>query len=74
MKISESRYKANKKYDAKTYDQIKINARKDSRLNDLIDLAAAKTRKSKAQYIVDAIQAQLAKDGVKIDDLPPISE
>lgn len=70
MGASESRLKANKKYMNKAYIEIKFRARRETRLNDLIEFAAQQTNKSKAQYMLDAIQAQLNKDGIIIDMLP----
>lgn len=70
MGTSESRLKANKKYMNKAYSEIKFRARRETRLNDLIELAAQQTKKSKAQYMLDAIQSQLANDGITIDMLP----
>lgn len=70
MGTSESRLKANKKYMNKAYSEIKFRARREIRLNDLIELAAQQTKKSKAQYMLDAILAQLDNDGISIDMLP----
>lgn len=72
MPVSDAKKRANAKYDAKTYDQIKFRTRKEERLNDMIDLAAKKLGTSKADYIVTAVKNRLESDGIKIEDLPPI--
>ena len=71
-KNSDARIKANNRYNAKTYDQLRCNYRKDERLNDLVDFAAKKLGTSKADYIVTAVKNRLESDGIHLEDLPPI--
>lgn len=58
------------KYNADKYDQIKVFAPKEYKLQGLIELACNQKNTSKAKYIIAAIQAQLAKDGITLDMLP----
>ena len=71
MPISEKKKITNLRWAKKAYEQIKISSRRELRLNELIDFAAAKTSVSKAQYIASAICERLERDKVSIDDLPP---
>lgn len=72
MPVSDAKKRANAKYNAKTYDQLRCNYRKDERLNDLVDLAAKKLGTSKADYITTAIKSRLKADGIHLEDLPQI--
>ena len=60
------------KYNAKAYNQIKINAKKSDRLPELIEIASGKTNVSKQSYMIQAIKDKLAKDGITLDMLPPM--
>lgn len=69
---TKARIKANNKYNAKAYEIITFRAKKSLQLNKLLDVAAQKTGKSKAQYIYDAIIKQLSYDNITIEDLDQI--
>lgn len=71
-KNSEARINANNRYRYKAYDTLQVAVRKEKRINDLLDFATKKTGKSKAQYVVDAIDTQLERDGISIDMLPAV--
>ena len=71
-KNTDARIKANNRYNAKTYDQLRCNYRKEERLNELVELAAEKHNISKAEYMLTAIRFKLESDGVTIDQLHPI--
>lgn len=70
MTASKARIEANARYNAKTYEQIKIQIRKELRMQELLEIACTQTGKSKAQYITEAIQTQLDRDGITPDVLP----
>ena len=70
MQSNNARIRANAKYNAKAYEDIKIRERKEKRLQALLDIACAKTGKSKNQYLLDAVYAQLDHDGITPDMLP----
>lgn len=57
MKISEARYRANKKYDQKTYTRVTIMVRKD----DTEMLAWLDGQESKNGYILNLIKADMRK-------------
>lgn len=67
---SEARLRATAKYNSKTYEKVSFDSRKEYRLTELVNYAAKKKGVSKAQYIENAIQSQLAHDGITIDMLP----
>lgn len=69
MKLTDARKRANKKYYSKTYEKISFDSRKELRLRELLNLAALKLKTSIAQYAINAIQVQLAKDKITIDML-----
>jgi len=69
-KASKAKLRANAKYNAKTYEKVSFDSRKEYRLTELVNYAAALKKISKAQYIESAIQSQLAHDGITIDMLP----
>ena len=71
---SNARIKANNKYNAKTYDQLRCNYRKTERLNELVEYAAQQRNTSKAEYILNAVRDRLTKDGITLDMLPPIED
>ena len=72
MTASKARIKANARYNAKTYEQIKFQSRKENRLRELIAIAADKRGISSAQYIVEAVQVQFNTDGITPDMLPEV--
>ncbi len=57
MNISEARYKANKKYDRKTYKQVVVRVRRDEK--DVLDWLESK--KSKSGYILELIKEDMNK-------------
>lgn len=67
---NDARLKANRKYMEKAYDELRCRYRKELRLNEQIELVCIQNNKSKAQYITEAIQAQLDRDGITPDMLP----
>ena len=74
MRTKEEIQKYTTAYNAKAYEQIKINSRKENRIGDLLDIACSKTGLSKAQYILNAIKTQLEKDGINADMLPQLDQ
>ena len=77
MPASKARIKANDKYNQKAYEQIKIYARKELRLNELIKIVAQRRNISRQAYIVMAIEQQLSYDNITIEslnDLPGTNE
>ena len=65
MAMSESRKKANRKYDAKTYDQIKLNIRKDSPFNrDAIHAHAAMMGESFNSFVTRAVEETIERDKI----------
>ena len=73
-KNSQARIKANGRYTVKTYETVSTRARREDRINDLIDIGAARAGQSKAAYILDSITARLRADGITAADLPPLPE
>lgn len=69
MAVSKAQSRASRKYNDKTYEIITCRSRKTDKLNDLLDIASEKAGISKASYIIDAIRAQLEKDGISINML-----
>ena len=60
--ISEARYKANKKYNAKAYDNIAFTVPKGER--DFIKSAAEAAGESLAEYIRNAIKVRMKAEGM----------
>lgn len=73
-KNSQARIKANGRYTIKTYETISTRARREDRINDLVDIGAARAGQSKAAYILDSITDRLQRDGITADDLPPLPD
>ena len=72
-KNSKSKIAANNRYRIKTYESIRAESRKDARRIDLIKAAAARTSTTYSSYILRAIDDALQRDGLRLDDLPPIT-
>lgn len=68
--LTKKQYESNKRFNDKTYEQLGFRSRRDERLDELIALGAEKTQQTKSMYMKNAIQAQLARDGISIDMLP----
>lgn len=66
---SEAKKRANMKYDAKTYEQIKIKERKEYCLNERLVSAARQAGVSKNAYMLSALERQLAADGFSRPDV-----
>ena len=66
--------RATTKYNAKAYEQIKIFSRREDRISEQIETAAARRGISKAAYILDALRAALDRDGISAADLPPVQQ
>ena len=63
MKISESKYKANKKYDKKTYERIGFDVRRDAEINGTyIREHAAARGESINSFIKRAIAETIKRD------------
>ena len=60
---------ADARYDAKTYEQIKIISRKSDRLRGLVALAASRAGVSSGEYIRSAIRFKLEQDRIALCDL-----
>lgn len=72
---SEAQKRADKKYNAKTYEQIKLIGKRTDALNARIQRASVAAGMSKNAYIVAAIEKQLETDGhgrdtIRPEDLP----
>ena len=63
MKLTDARYKANKKYQCKAYEQIKLESRKEFVLNDRIKSAATSVNMSKNAFLLYAIEKELSRLG-----------
>lgn len=74
MRIDKKQYQRQKKYNAKAYEQIKIQSRREKRLNELIKYAAQKRNISASAYIVMAIEQQLSYDNITIDSLADLEQ
>lgn len=61
--ISDAKKRANKKYNEKTYEQIRIVGKKTDALNQRIQLASEHAGMSKNAYIIAALEKQLEADG-----------
>ena len=71
-KNSAARIKANAKYGSKTYELIGARARKEERLNERLEMGAARAGTSKASYILETLREKLDRDGITPDMLPPL--
>lgn len=60
MPISEARTRANRKYDAKTYDNVSIHIRKDTCLLERFDCYCKKVNLSRRAAIEEAMEEYLA--------------
>ena len=69
MKMSKNKYESNRKYIKNRWEQLGFMYRKEERLNELVELGSIKKEQSKSAYMKDAIQSQLARDGITIDML-----
>lgn len=68
MQISEARYKANKRYDKKTYDNVLVKVRKDSDLTlAMIKEHASNQGESTNGFITRAIRETIERDKAKND-------
>ena len=73
-KNSKARLDANNRYVVKTYETISTRARREERINDLVDIGAGKAGQSKQAYILDSILQRLDRDGITPDMLPPLPD
>ena len=71
-KTSDAKIRANNRYKNKTYEVLQVFVNRKERMNELVKLAHEAQGKSKAQYVVDALKAQLKEDGFTVEDLPPL--
>lgn len=69
MTVSKKKKVYTTNYNRDAYDQIKFFVRKDLYLNRRITQASSQANKSKAQYMVDAIEKQLSIDNCGIDTI-----
>ena len=74
MALTESRRKANDKYNQKAYESIAFRSRKEKRLGELLAFASEKEGVSKTVYVEKAIWEKLTRDGITIDMLPTNSK
>lgn len=72
-KNSAAKIAANNRYTVKTYEQIKVLSKRKARRAELCKLAANRRGLSYQAYIVAAIDDALQRDGLRLDDLPPIT-
>ena len=69
MPLTPKKLATNNRYLAARYEIVSIKTKRTDRMNDLLDLAAKRTGKSKREYIISALTARLEADGISIDDL-----
>lgn len=69
MAVSKQKQKTDAEYTARNYDRIAMLSRRDDERRDRIGKAATKTGKSKNQYMIDAIEAALTRDGFGLDTI-----
>ena len=68
MPISEAKYKANARYNKKTYDNVLVSIRKDSDLTLAMIREHALTHKeSMNSFIVRAIRETIVRDDTKVE-------
>ena len=72
MANSKAKLNAIHKYNQKTYETISTRARREDRVNDLVNIGADKAGQSKQAYILDSILQRLDRDGITPDLLPPL--
>ena len=71
---SDAQKRADARYTAKAYEQIKIYSPREDRLRDLIAVAAERSGVSMGEYVRRAIWVQLQTDGIDasaLDEMPP---
>ena len=73
-KNSQARIAANNRYKNKVYDTISFQAPRKERLNEQLEIGAARAGQSKAGYILDTLRDRLRRDGITADDLPPLPD
>lgn len=69
MRIDEKTYRYRKEYNANTYEQIKVDSRKENRLRERIDIAAKKHGVKSRQYIIETLEKAVQADGITIESL-----
>ena len=74
MRIDEKTYRYRKEYNANTYEQIKVDSRKENRLRERIEIASKKHGIKSRQYIIEALEKAVQADGITIDSLPDRAE
>lgn len=62
------------KYNSNRYEQIKVFSSKGDRLQALLDIGASMHNISKSKYILHALKAQLERDHITMDMLPPAED
>ena len=67
---SEAKKRADKKYRKKIMTTISVVVKRSERLVEMVMLASKKLGVSRNRYLTNAIQSQLARDGITIDMLP----
>ena len=69
MSKSDAQKRASAKYDAKTYFIITFKVRQDSRIKEMLTIAAQKRNMSASAYIIMAIEQLLSYDNITISAL-----
>ena len=64
MKMSEAKHRANEKYNAGAYDEIKLRVRKDEKKKELIQIAANACGESVNTFINRLIDTELERMGL----------
>lgn len=64
MKMSEAKHRANEKYNASAYDEIKLRVRKDENKKELIQTAADRCGESVNTFINRLIDTELGRMGL----------
>lgn len=66
--VSESRKRANHKYESKTYDTLNVRIRKDRGGKALVQAAAEAAGESTGVYIMNAVYDRMREEGIDVPE------
>ena len=66
--VSESRIRANHKYETKTYDTLNVRIRKDRGGKALVQAAAEAVGETTGVYIMNAVYERMREEGIDVPD------
>lgn len=66
--VSESRIRANHKYETKTYDTLNVRIRKDRGGKALVQAAADAAGETTGVYIMNAVYERMREEGIDVPD------